>query len=158
MYVDDLLVIRDFEEEIVEFKKCMKEEYDMTGLCHLSYFLRLKFVQTTDGVLIHQKRYVNEVLKRFNILDCNNTSIPIMANLKLSILEEGRKMDATLFKQIVGSLRFVCNNTPVSIFMGDPRKTHLIIAKHILRYLKGTTDFGLFFLKGSDNMDGVLEA
>lgn len=140
LYVDDLLVTGDSEEEIAEFKRSMKKEYDMIDLGHLSYFLGLEFVQRTDGVLIHQRRYINEVLKRFNMLNCNNTVVPITANVMLSNLEEERKVDATLYKQIVGTLRFMCNNRPdisfavglVSRFMSDPRHTHLVTAKHIL--------------------------
>ncbi|XP_017423576.1 uncharacterized mitochondrial protein AtMg00810-like [Vigna angularis] len=166
LYVDDLLITGDSEEEIAEFKRRMKEEYDMTDLGQLSYFLGLEFVQRANGILIHQRRYVNEVLKRFNMLNCNNTVVPIMVNLKLSNLEEERKVDATLFKQIVGSLRFLCNSRPninfavglVSRFMSDLRHTHRITAKHILRYLKATTDFGLFFPKGYNSLNRVLEA
>ncbi|WVZ19823.1 hypothetical protein V8G54_007145 [Vigna mungo] len=117
LYVDDLLMIGDFEMEIAEFKKRMKEEYDMADIA------------------------------------VNCTSIPIMANLKLSKLEEGKT-------------RFLCNSRPdinfvvglVSRFMSDPRHTHLTIAKHILRYLKATIDFGLFFPKGSDSMERGLKA
>jgi hypothetical protein len=62
-------------------------------------------------------------------------------------------VDATLFKQVVGSLRFICNTRPdinydvgsVSRFMSNPKTPHLIAAKRILRYLKGTKEYGLNF-------------
>nr|XP_027186111.1 uncharacterized protein LOC113784156 [Cicer arietinum] len=58
---------------------------------------------------------------------------------------------------MVGSLRYLCNNRPdicylvsvISRFMHDPRKIHLIAAKRILRYIKGTKEFGLQFPNGS---------
>ncbi|XP_052736064.1 secreted RxLR effector protein 161-like [Vigna angularis] len=97
---------------------------------------------------------------------CNNTNIPVIANLKLSIQANDKKVDATLFKRIVGSLRYVCNSRldisygvgMVSRFMSDLIQSHLATAKHILCYLKGTADFGLFFPKKSDSTDGVLRA
>ncbi|XP_017413020.1 uncharacterized protein LOC108324590 [Vigna angularis] len=64
-----------------------------------------------------------------------------MANLKLTNQLDEKKVDATLYKQIVGSLRYICNSRPdinygvglVSRFMSDPRQSHLATTKHILR-------------------------
>ncbi|XP_017441208.1 secreted RxLR effector protein 161-like [Vigna angularis] len=89
-----------------------------------------------------------------------------MVNLKLSSQEKESKVDATLFKQLVGSLRYMCNSRPnisfgvrlVSRFMHDPRQSHPAAAKHILCYLKGTTNYDLLFPKKFDSMSGVLEA
>ena len=52
---------------------------------------------------------------------------------------------------MIGSLRYLTNTRPniffavntLSQFLTDPRNVHLIVAKHILRYLKGTVDYGL---------------
>jgi hypothetical protein len=75
------------------------------------------------------------------------------ANLKLSKGEDEQAVEATLFKQVVGSLRFICNTRSdinyavgsVSRFMSNPKASHMVAAKRILRYLKGTQDFGLAF-------------
>jgi len=64
-----------------------------------------------------------------------------------------------MFRQIVGSLRYLCNSrldicysiSVISKFMHDPRKSHLIAAKRILRYIKGTIDFGLLFPYGAQS-------
>lgn len=55
LYVDDLLVTGDFEEEIEEFKKRMKDEYDMTDLGKLNYFLGLEFIETASGEYFYTK-------------------------------------------------------------------------------------------------------
>jgi len=68
-------------------------------------------------------------------------------------------VDVTLFKQIAGSLRFLCHSRSdinfrvglVSKFMHNPKASHMVVAKHILKYLKGTTDYGLLFPKGVDD-------
>ena len=62
-----------------------------------------------------------------------------------------------MFRQIVGSLRYLCNSRPdicysmsvIRKFMHDPRKPHLIAAKRILRYVKGTMKYGLLFPYGA---------
>ncbi|MCI29981.1 hypothetical protein A2U01_0051190, partial [Trifolium medium] len=87
--------------------------------------------------------------------NCNKAETPMEANLKLSKGENEQAVDATLFKQVVGSLRFICNTRPdinyvvgsVSRFMSNPKASHMVATKRILRYLKGTQDFGLAFPK-----------
>lgn len=96
----------------------------------------------------------------------NSAAIPIMANLKLTNQTDERKVYATLYKQIIVSLRYICNRRLnisygvrlVSRLMNDPRQSQFATAKHILRYLKGTTNYDIFFPKKSGIIDGVLEA
>jgi hypothetical protein len=62
-------------------------------------------------------------------------------------------VDATLYKQIIGSLMYLTNTMPnicfvvntLSQFLVEPRRVHLVVAKHVMRYLKGTLDFGLSY-------------
>lgn len=92
--------------------------------------------------------------------NCNEAVTPLESNCKLQLIESKNGVDSTLYKQIVGSLRFVCNGRPdiafgvglVSRFMTDPRISHMTAAKRILRYLKGTLDFGLLFPKSKEKL------
>ncbi|WVZ24171.1 hypothetical protein V8G54_002715 [Vigna mungo] len=166
LYVDDLLITGNNEEAISEFKAKMRGDFEMTDLGSLGYFLGLEFSRVDGGILVHQKKYVSDILKRFGMENCNSTCIPIMANTKLTLQAKDERVDATLYKQIVGSLRYVCNSRLdisygvglISRYMGDPRESHLCAAKHILRYLKGTSDYGLFYEQKQNEMIGVLEA
>ena len=62
-------------------------------------------------------------------------------------------MDVTQYRQIIGSLMYLTNTRPdicfavntLSQYLVQPRCVHLIIAKHVMRYLKGTIDFGLYY-------------
>ncbi|XP_019465323.1 PREDICTED: uncharacterized protein LOC109363514 [Lupinus angustifolius] len=127
----------------------------MTDLGKLAYFLGIEFVQSNEGILMHQKRYTLEVLERFNLLQCNSANTPVEANLKLGSCEQEAKVDSTMFRQMVGCLRFLCHIRLVisygvgvglvSRYMNSPRYSHLIAAKRILRYLKGTLDQGVMF-------------
>ena len=69
--------------------------------------------------------------------------------------EEEESVDPTLFKQIVGSLRYLCNSRPdiayavgiISRFMSEPRVSHLLAAKRVIRYFKGTLQYDILFPK-----------
>ncbi|RDX79163.1 hypothetical protein CR513_40444, partial [Mucuna pruriens] len=144
----------------------MKSEFDMTDLGILHYFLGFQFMHTQKGIFLHQRKYTGEVLKCFNMENCNTTSVPVMPNLKLTKELDEKSVDATLFKQIIGSLRFLCNSRSdisygvrlLSRFMDNPRVPHMTVAKHILRYLKGTSDFDLLFPIGNDQNKSCIEA
>ncbi|XP_027190520.1 secreted RxLR effector protein 161-like [Cicer arietinum] len=131
----------------------MKDEFEMTDLGKLSYLLGMKFAKTEEGVLMHQKKYAREILRRFNMADCNPASIPMEINAKLEIEIEEKLVDSTLFKQVVGSLRYSCNTRPdicyslgvVSRFMERPKHSHWLALKRIMRYIQGTIGHGIMF-------------
>ena len=90
--------------------------------------------------------------------DCKPISTPIECGIKLSKDDEAEKVDPTLFKSLVGSLRYLTCTRPdilyatglVSRYMETPTTTHFKSAKRILRYLKGTINFGLFYSISAD--------
>jgi len=125
LYVDDLLITSSSSNEIEEFKKVMKAKFEMRNLGKLSYFLGMEFTITSKGMVLHQKKYGSEE----------------------------KVVDVTFFKQIVGSLRYLCNSRLdicygvglISRFMDGPRKQRMVDAKRIMRYLQGTLEFGVLF-------------
>ncbi|KAG6488357.1 hypothetical protein ZIOFF_049600 [Zingiber officinale] len=140
-----------------EFKKSMMVEFEMSDLGMMHYFLGMEVVQSTKGIFISQKKYVQEILDRFQMKDCNPVSTPTEFGLKLNKDHEGKKVDSTIYKQIVGSLMYLTATRPdimysvslISRYMENPTEIHLLAAKRILRYLQGTKDFGLFYKKGA---------
>ena len=117
LYVDDLLVTGSDLKEIERFKVSMKNEFDMTDLGELTYFLGLEFTKTKMGLLLHQKKYVSDVLKRFNMKDCNIAVTPVDYHLKTEDIDQEKDADSTLYKQIVGCLSYVCNSSQISHMM-----------------------------------------
>lgn len=153
LYVDHLLVTGSDLKEIEDFNSLMMSEFEMTNLGRLTYFLRMEFVKTPKGTMLHQQKYATEVLKRFNMVVCNTAATPSETNIRLEEMYEEEVVDSTLFNLMVGSLRYLHNIRPdicfavglISRFMDNPRKTHLIAAKRILKYLKGALNFRVLF-------------
>ena len=84
-------------------------------------------------------------------MDCKAMTTPMPSNMKLLSDASSKTVDAMMYHQMIGSLMYLMNmrldiffamNT-FSQFMTDPRHVYLTTAKHILRYLKGTLDYGL---------------
>ena len=141
--------------EIEAFKGQMMKEFEMTDLCKMTYFIGIEFTKTSEGLVMHQMKYVSDMLKRFNMLSYDPASSPVEVNMKLVNNEDEELVDPTLFKQIVGSLRYLCNSRPniaysvgiVSRFMSKLISSHLIADKRVTRFIKGTMEYGILFPK-----------
>ena len=76
---------------------------------------------------------------------------PMALNMKLLSDASLESVDAMMYRHMIGSLMYLTNTRPniffavntLSQYLIDPRSVHLTIAKHIMRYLKGTVDYGL---------------
>lgn len=79
----------------------MMKEFEMSYLGDLSYFLGMEFLKTEKGMVLHQKKYVREVIKRFKIIESNLATSYIEENLKLEKNDDKDKVDVTLFKHMV---------------------------------------------------------
>ncbi|XP_017420329.2 uncharacterized mitochondrial protein AtMg00810-like [Vigna angularis] len=156
LYVDDLLVTGSCEELISDFKLQMLSEFEMSDLGKLSYFLGIEFTETENGIVMHQSRYVLDLPKRFEMVDCNAANTPAEVGLKLEKEPDEEAVDPTAYRSIVGSLRYLCNTRPdlsysvgvVSRYMECPRLSHLNAVKRILRYLQGTHSYGILLGRG----------
>ncbi|XP_068498147.1 uncharacterized mitochondrial protein AtMg00810-like [Phaseolus vulgaris] len=105
---------------IGDFKHIMMKEFEMSDLDLMSYFLGIEVIQGDDEIFIHQKKFAAEFLKKFKMEDSNPVKTPIETGIKLTKEGDGR-------------------------YMESPRQVHLQAVKRILRYIKGTTTFGLFY-------------
>lgn len=153
LYVDDLIYVSNDGVMIANFKKSMMNEFDMTDLGLMRYFLGIEVVQSPVGIFISQKKYVFEILDRFQMKDCNPVLTPTEVGLKLTKHGTEKRVNATLYKQIVGSLMYLTSTRPdimyavslISRYMENPSEVHLLAAKRIFRYLKGTSDYGIMY-------------
>ncbi|KAH9648378.1 hypothetical protein KPL70_025559 [Citrus sinensis] len=141
-----------------EFKRVMIKEFEMTDIGLMAYYLSIEVKQKEEGIFISQESYAKEILKRFKMNDCKPISTPVECGVKLSKYDEGEDIDPTFFKSLVGSLRYLTCTRPdilyavglVSRYMKNPKTTHFKAAKRILRYIKGTINFGLLYSFSND--------
>ena len=97
---------------------------------------------------------------------CNSCQVPMATRLKLSKRSEEPQVDATSYRSVVGSLRYLVNTRPdlafsvgyVSRFLEEPRKDHLAAVKQILRYVEGTKSWGLRYEKGKKRVQLTVSA
>ncbi|GAU34012.1 hypothetical protein TSUD_212730 [Trifolium subterraneum] len=153
LYVDDLIYTGNDNRMMEEFKSSMKEKFAMTDLGKMKYFLGVEVSQSPQGIFIHQHKYASEILQRFGMEECNKVSSPIVSGCKLVKDEKGQASDATYYKQVIGCLMYLLATRPDMAFsiclatryMDRPTEMHMEAVKRILRYLKGTMNYGIWY-------------
>ena len=158
LYVDDFLFTGNNQQMFHEFKQAMFKKFEMTDFGIMSFFLGIEVRQQPDDIFICQKKYAKELLDKFNIKNCNAVNTPIAMDLKLTREREGKIIDPTLFRSLIGSLRYLPITRPdivysvglLSRYMEKPKDSHWLATKRILRYIKGTVNFGLLYSYNND--------
>nr|GEZ52543.1 ribonuclease H-like domain, reverse transcriptase, RNA-dependent DNA polymerase [Tanacetum cinerariifolium] len=92
------------------------------------------------------------------MMESNDTKIPMDPDTKLVKAEDGNSVDATYYRSLIGSLRYLLHTRPdlsylvglLSRFMQDPKDHHLKLVKQVIRYIKGTKVHGIIYKKECD--------
>jgi len=90
-----------------EFKRIMICEFKMTDMGLLHFFSGIEVKQQEDGILISQKKYAIDILKRFKIMSATPLCTPIEIGLKLCKSENEESIDGTLYRSFIGSLMYL---------------------------------------------------
>jgi hypothetical protein len=125
----------------------------MTDLGLTSYFLGLEVKQCDEGIYMSQRKYTSDLLERLGMHDCNPMKTPMNTNPKFSLNDGEEKVDAGIYRSLVESLLYLTNSrldimqatSLLSRFMQSPSELHYGATKRVLRYVKGTCSYGLWY-------------
>ena len=163
VYVDDIIFGSDDEKLSGDFSKRMQQEFEMSFLGEMNFFLGLQKVQCKKGIFIHQSKYIKDMLKRFQLEDCKHVCTPMSVGWKLSKEDESKYVDPKHYRSMIGSLLYEIASRPdvkqvvgmVARFQVAPKESHVQAMKRIFGYLKGTIDLGFWYLsKNSFSLKG----
>jgi hypothetical protein len=150
LYVYDLFIIGE-ESLIIQCKK----DLDL-GLMH--YYLGLEVWQKRGEVFLGQGKYAIKILQKFGMMDCKSMDTPMNSDIRKVKVSDSNPVDPSLYRQLIGSLMYLVNTRPdicfavntLSQFQVEPRQEHWIVANHVLRYIRGTINYGLKYAASSD--------
>ena len=159
VYVDDIILAGKSDKSIKEVKRALDAKFDIKDMGKLHYFLGIKFLQDekTGNVWIGQPAYVESILKKFGMENSKPVSTPIDSSTKLTkTTDDKQSVDQQLYQSAIGSLLYLSGGTRPDItfsvsnlakFSAKPSKQHWTAIKRVMRYLKGTINFGILYTK-----------
>nr|XP_016442714.1 PREDICTED: uncharacterized mitochondrial protein AtMg00810-like [Nicotiana tabacum] len=158
VYVDDIILIGTDSAEISSLKSFFDAQFKIKDLGSRSYFLGIEVLYSDSRVLLHEKKFIHDLLMEFHCSDVTSVVCPLPLNVKLKAKEGTHLSKPEVYRSLVGNLNFLTNTRPaisfavqhLSQFMQSPCLPHLEATLHLLKYLKGTADFGVFFNNSLD--------
>jgi transposase InsO family protein len=158
IHVDDQLIASNNRPELDRFKKQLNSEFECSDSGPASYFLGFNIIRDRKNctLSISQQHYFEALLEKFNMLDCNPTQSPLPTTFKPvpatdTEFDEARSLP---YAQLVGAILYASTvsrpdlshaASVLSRYISKWSKNHFSAAKHLLRYIKGTTDYALTF-------------
>ncbi|GKD22682.1 retrovirus-related pol polyprotein from transposon TNT 1-94 [Tanacetum coccineum] len=158
IYVEDIIFSSTCKDMSDEFAKIIHDEFKMSMMVELKFFLGLHIKQMEDGIFFNQSKYIKEMLKKFGLEDSKPIKTPMSSDTKLTKDEECDSVDSTKYRGMIGSLLYLTASRLDIMFsiclcarnQKDPKTSHLKAVKRIFLYIKGTTHLGLWYPKGTD--------
>ncbi|GJZ92141.1 ribonuclease H-like domain-containing protein [Tanacetum coccineum] len=156
LYVDDIVLTASSEGLLQQIIGSLHQEFSMTDLGPLNYFLGISVTRDSSGLFLSQKKYATEILEKAHMVSCNPSRTPVDTESKLGV-DGDPVSNPTLYRSLAGSLQYLTFTRSdisyavqqVCLHMHDPREPHLSALKRILQYVQGTLNYGLQLFSSS---------
>jgi hypothetical protein len=153
IYVDDILITSSKPSAVRDLLTTLQQDFAVKDLGLLHFFLGIEVLPCPTGFLLSQHRYIVDILRRTKMLEAKPINSPMASSTHLSAFEGDLFPDPTLYRSTVGALQYLCITRPdisfcvnkLAQFMHKPTVLHWQAVKRLLRYLKETVQFSLYF-------------
>jgi len=151
--VDDIIFGATLDSLAHEFSEEMKQEFEMSMIGELNYFLGLQVKQTAEGIFISQSKYAKDLVKWFGLDGKSRARTPMSTSVKISSDLVGKPVDPSLYRSMIGSLLYLTASRPditfsvgvCARFQANPKESHLTAVKRIIRYVNDTLLYGIWY-------------
>jgi hypothetical protein len=140
IYVDDIIFGSTNKSSCEEFSRIMIQKFEMSMMGELKYFLGFQIKQLQEGTFINQTKYVQNILKKFEMKNGKPIKTPMGTNGHLDLDTGGKSVDQKVYRSMIGSLLYLCASRPgimLSVcmcarFQENPKEVHLRAVKRIM--------------------------
>ncbi|KAK1931543.1 Retrovirus-related Pol polyprotein from transposon TNT 1-94 [Phytophthora citrophthora] len=137
-------------------------DYGLKDQGLLNTYLGVQVEQNEDSIKIHQTKYCEKVIERFNFTDAHPSKIPMETTMRLTVkdTDTGQRKQVAAnaktfpYRELVGALMYLTTCTrpgiafvvgQLSCYVQNPTQQHIGAAKRVLRYLIGTKTLGIVY-------------
>ena len=126
----------------------------------LNYFLGLQIHQSDSGIFISQSKYAENLVKKFGLESASSVRTTMSPNVKLIVDLLGKSVDPSLYRSMKSSLLYLTASRLDIAIMWEcvlnikliPKESHITIVKRIIKYVKTTSNFGVWYNKDTNNV------
>jgi hypothetical protein len=155
--MDDIIFGGSSYALVAKFYGTMSREFEMSMMGELTFFLGLQIKQTREGTFMHQGKYTKDLLRKFDMGEAKPLLTPMSTTTALDEDKGGEAMDQKEYQSMIRSLLYLTATRPdiqftvclCARFQSSPRTSHCQAIKRIMRYLRFTPKFGLWFSASS---------
>jgi hypothetical protein len=106
IYVDNI-IFGGFSHSLVSrFQEMIEKEFQIFMMGALTFFLGIQVTQTKQGIFIYQAKYMNDLMKKFNMAELKLVSMLMSMATSLGPDEDGETVDQREYKSIIISLLY----------------------------------------------------
>ncbi|GKC26801.1 retrovirus-related pol polyprotein from transposon TNT 1-94 [Tanacetum coccineum] len=150
IYVHDIIFAFTDPSLSETFSKIMCSKFKMLMMGKMLFFLGLQISQSPRGIFLNQSKYAFEITKKYGMETSDPADTPMVEKSKLDAYLQGKEVDPTRYRGMIGSLMYLTASRPDLVFavcmcaryQAKPTEKHLHAVKQIFRYLRGTINMG----------------
>lgn len=102
--MDDIIIGSNGPSIRKAFEELMKSRFEKSSIGEINFFQGLQVKQSADGIFINQAKFVDKLLKKFKMQDCQSIRTPTDVNTKIEPDLKGKSVDQILYRSMIGSL------------------------------------------------------
>ncbi|GLT82749.1 hypothetical protein SLE2022_010990 [Rubroshorea leprosula] len=166
LYVDDMLIFGTNIEQVEETKRFLSRDFSMKDMGAADVILGIKIHRDGDNLIISQSHYIKKVLMKFSFYDCAIVSTPFDPNVRLTS-NDGKPIAQLEYSRVIGCLMYamICTRPNIAYAVGklsrytsNPSSLHWQGIHRVLKYLKKTMYYGIFYNGYPSVLEGFTDA
>ncbi|CAH9086626.1 unnamed protein product [Cuscuta epithymum] len=157
VYVDDIVLTGNNPLALQQFVTQLTGRFSIKDLGPLHHFLGVETISLPQGMFLSQRQYIVHILEECRMDGAKENTTPMSSNSPLHLTDGTAITDSHQYRKALGLLQYLAFTRPdisfavnrLSQFMHAPTEAHWQGVKRVLRYLKGTLNYGLFLKRDS---------
>ncbi|GAA0163768.1 transmembrane signal receptor [Lithospermum erythrorhizon] len=153
IYVDDIVFGGVSNQQVKQFVHQMEAKFEMSMVGELKYFLGIQIRHMEDNIFISQLNYGKNIVNKFGLEYAKPKKTPFAIHVKVTKDEIGKSIDVSGYRSMIGSLLYLTESRhdiahSVGVcarYQADPKESHLNFVKRVIKYVQGTSDYGLLY-------------
>lgn len=168
LYVYDMLVMAATKQEVEAIQMELTKRFDMKDLGTPERFLGMNICVSEKGIRLSLEGYIDKMLANTKGGILHGTKVSASPKLDLSkVSDDSPRCDESEYRSLVGKSIYAANTARpdisyitlyLSMFLIEPREEHMKAAYRVLRYLKETKYFGLYYRVSEKDVIGYSDA